>query len=336
MAFPDCQVSGTLPPSIQPELVLDAGRLRDGDGAVRRVFESFRRAHHRELRDREIESVREALYPRYELVPVVWRKIEDQEERLRRLTEQQHRLLDYLAHQPKAAIRGVAGSGKTMPALAKAQREARAGRRTLLLCYNQPLQDWLKAAVPESFANELVVLNYHSLASRLCQEAGVPLWERRERNDQDFWDVQAAEALIEACDVLGPEHKFHLGCECRSESCERGRILHIAPANAMNPGEVEPGIGRTDPERPPIANAVAFHDCQSDGAGAISTKVGGFEVDPYKCSHKSARIPRPPSMEAQADLRAAENFIGARSGRPIGVCKRGDAIKHHVQGTTIT
>ena len=208
VAFPDCQVSGTLPPSIQPELVLDADRLRNGDVSVRRVFESFRRAHHRELRDREIESVREALYPRYELVPVVWRKVEDQEERLRRLTEQQHRLLDYLAHQPKAAIRGVAGSGKTMLALAKAQREARAGRRTLLLCYNQPLQDWLKAAVPESFANELVVLNYHSLASRLCQEAGVPLWERRERNDQDFWDVQAAEALIEACDVLGPEHKF--------------------------------------------------------------------------------------------------------------------------------
>ncbi len=208
VAFPDCQVSGTLPPSIQPELVLDADRLRNEDVSVRRVFESFRRAHHRELRDREIESVREALYPRYEFVPVVWRKLEDQEERLRRLTEQQHRLLDYLACQPKAAIRGVAGSGKTMLALAKAQREARAGRRTLLLCYNQPLQDWLKAAVPESFANELVVLNYHSLASRLCQEAGVPLWERRERNDQDFWDVQAAEALIEACDVLGPEHKF--------------------------------------------------------------------------------------------------------------------------------
>ena len=208
VAFPDCRVSGTLPPSIQPELVLDAGRLRDGEGAVRRVFESFRRAHHRELVNREVESVREALYPRYALVPVVWRKIEDQEERLRRLTEQQHRLLDYLASQPKAAIRGVAGSGKTMLALAKAQREARAGRRTLLLCYNQPLQDWLKAAVPASFANELVVLNYHSLVNRLCREASVPLWERREQNDQDFWDVQAAEALIEACDVLGPEHKF--------------------------------------------------------------------------------------------------------------------------------
>ena len=148
-----------------------------------------RRAHHRELGDREVESVREALYPRYELVPVIWRKIEDQEERLRRLTNQQRRLLDYLAHQPKAAIRGVAGSGKTMLAPAKAQREARAGRRTLLPCYNQPLQDWLKAAVPALFGKDLVVLNYHSLVSRLCREAGVPLWERRDGNDQDFHEL---------------------------------------------------------------------------------------------------------------------------------------------------
>ena len=123
--------------------------------------------------------------PRYELVPVVWRKIEDQEERLRRLTEQQGRLLDYLAQQPKAAIRGVAGSGKTMLALARAQRDARAGHGPLLPCDNEPLQDWLKAAVPPSFANELVVLNYHSLVNRLCQAAGVPLLERREGNDQD-------------------------------------------------------------------------------------------------------------------------------------------------------
>ena len=208
VAFPDCRVSGRLPPSIQPELVLDAQRLRVCDISVRRVFRSFQRTHHRALLDGEVESVREALYPRYELVPVVWRKIDDQEARLRRLTEQQHRLLDFLANQPKAAIRGVAGSGKTMLALAKAQREARAGRRTLLLCYNRPLQDWLKAAVPESFSDDLVVLNYHSLVNRLCRMADVPLWERGDPSDQDFWDVQAAEALLEACVLLGPEHRF--------------------------------------------------------------------------------------------------------------------------------
>ena len=63
----------------------------------------------------------------------------------------------------RAAIRGVTGSRKTMLALAKAQREARAGCRTLLLCCNQQLQDWLKAAVPEWFARDLAHLHARSL-----------------------------------------------------------------------------------------------------------------------------------------------------------------------------
>ena len=208
VAFPDSRVAGTLPPSIQPELVLDAARLQSARDSIQRVFGSFRRPHHRALHDREIESVREALYPKYELVPVVWRKIEEQEERLRRLTDEQRRLLDFLSHQPRAAICGVAGSGKTMLALAKAQRAARAGQRTLLLCYNRPLQDWLKASIPKSFGDNLVVLNYHSLAHRLCREADVPLLEGRDLKDPEVWNVIAPEALIEACDLLGPEHKF--------------------------------------------------------------------------------------------------------------------------------
>jgi superfamily I DNA and RNA helicase len=89
----------------------------------------------------------DALYPRYALMPVIWRKVEDQEERLCRLTAEQQTLLDFLGSHNKAAIRGVAGSGKTILALAKAQDTARRGLRTLFLCYNRPLKDWLVQAI---------------------------------------------------------------------------------------------------------------------------------------------------------------------------------------------
>ena len=131
VAFPDCRFEGTLPPSIERELILDAARLREVNDSIRRIFRSFSRADHRALTDRGVESVRAALYPKYQLVPVIWRKIEDQEERLRRLTDDQQRILDILANQSRAAIRGVAGSGKTILALAKAQAIARDGARTL-------------------------------------------------------------------------------------------------------------------------------------------------------------------------------------------------------------
>jgi hypothetical protein len=208
VAFPDCRISGTLPPSIKPELILDAARITALEESIRRVFASFRRNSHRALTDRELDSVREALYPRYQLLPVTWRKVEDQEERLRRMTTEQQRILDILANQPKAAIRGVAGSGKTILALAKAQSLARAGMRTLLLCYNRPLKDWLQEAVPESFGDTLVIDTYHGLADDLCKVASMRLQEMGNPKDQAFWTETAPEALMQACERLGPEHKF--------------------------------------------------------------------------------------------------------------------------------
>ena len=208
VAFPDCRYEGTLPPSIERELILDASRLREVNASIRRIFRSFSRADHRALTDRGVESVRAALYPKYQLLPVIWRTIEDQEERLRRMTEDQQRILDILANQSRAAIEGVAGSGKTILALAKAQAIARDGARTLFLCYNRPLKDWLRNAVPESFGDSLVIENYHGITSTLCEEAGVPLWEMGDTTTREFWTDVASEGLMQACERLGPEHKF--------------------------------------------------------------------------------------------------------------------------------
>ena len=173
VAFPDCRVDGQLPPSILRELILDAASLRQVDASIRRIFRSFNRAGHRALTGRSVESVRAALFPKYRLIPVMWRKIEDQEERLQRLTDALQGILDILANQTRAAIQGVAGSGKTILALAKAQAIARAGTRTLFLCYNRPLKDWLRNAVSASPGDNLVIENYHGLTDVLCRQAGV-------------------------------------------------------------------------------------------------------------------------------------------------------------------
>ena len=127
VAFPDCRYTGSLPASIVPDQVLDADKCAEMRQSIERVFGRFRRHGSAELSSREVQAVHEALYPRYALVPVIWRKIEDQEERLRRLTTGQQRLLDFLGSHTKAGIRGIAGSGKTILALAKAQETARRG-----------------------------------------------------------------------------------------------------------------------------------------------------------------------------------------------------------------
>jgi hypothetical protein len=141
-------------------------------------------------------------------MPVVWRKVEDQEERLRRLTVEQQRLLDFLSNHNKAAIRGVAGSGKTILALAKAQETARCGMRTLFLCYNRPLKDWLLQAIPETFGEVLTIDTYHGLVEDLCRKAGVAFRPHAKKGNADFWRDVAPELLMQAGERLGPETKF--------------------------------------------------------------------------------------------------------------------------------
>lgn len=60
------------------------------------------------------------------------------------LTKDQFQLIEWLRGHRRAAIAGCAGSGKTLVAAEKATRLARAGLRTLILCHNPNLADFLK------------------------------------------------------------------------------------------------------------------------------------------------------------------------------------------------
>jgi len=209
VAFPDSRFTGTTPADIVPDLLLDAPRCIDLKKSIQKAFDRWHRAAHAPLNGTDKEAVYDALFPRYGVLPVLWRRVEDQEERLRRLTAEQQRLLDFLGGRRKAAIRGVAGSGKTVLAVAKAQSLAREGIRTLFLCYNKPLKEWLEQAVGGSYEGELKFDTYHGLAADLCHKAHVPFVQsQKELQDQEFWANRAPERLMDATDVLGHEHKF--------------------------------------------------------------------------------------------------------------------------------
>ena len=67
------------------------------------------------------------------------------------MKREQVRLLDYLEEQPNAVINGCAGSGKTVLALEKAKRHAEYGEKTLFLCYNVKLKEYLEDKYKNDF-----------------------------------------------------------------------------------------------------------------------------------------------------------------------------------------
>ena len=208
VAFPDHRFTGRLPASIRRELLLDSSAMDKFQESIKRIFRVFSRSSSRRPTKQAIVAAQNALLPKFEILPILYRTVENQETMLHRITEDQKRILDTLAFQKKAAVQGGAGTGKTLIALSKAQEMAKANLRTLLLCYNRPLKDRLLQVASEEFGDMLTIQNFHGLIHDFCELADIPFTGGEDTLGQEFWNDEAPELLMKACDKLPDEQKF--------------------------------------------------------------------------------------------------------------------------------
>ena len=178
----------------------------------------------------QLNKLRNALLPIYEVVPVYWRDIKDQEAMLHRATEDQKGILELLNRQNFAAVEGGAGTGKTLLAVAKAQGLAASGHRTLLVCYNRALKDWLVQNLSDEFGALLSIQTYHNLVAEFCDKANIQFIEGGKSPDQKFWDEIAPERLMDACDDLAIAIR-----NLMRWSSMRHRISRVFGGTVLNP-----------------------------------------------------------------------------------------------------
>lgn len=208
VAFPDGRFQGPHPASAQREQIFDASSLDQLETAVRRIFGMIPRKQGSPMDKSELEQLKRALLPKYEIVPVYCRDIKHQEAMLHRATEDQKGILELLDRQNFAAVEGGAGTGKTLLAIAKAQSLAASGLRTLLVCYNRALSNWLVQLLTDEFGNSLSIQTYHNLVMECCERANIKPIAADRSPTQKFWDEIAPERLMDACELLPCEQKF--------------------------------------------------------------------------------------------------------------------------------
>lgn len=97
--------------------------------------------------------------------------LEEDETEIETMTRQQFRLLRSIEENPRIAIPGGAGTGKTVLAVREASNCAKKGMRTLFTCYN----DGLVAQIRENFRRRHIigieVLNFHELCIQFALDA---------------------------------------------------------------------------------------------------------------------------------------------------------------------
>jgi hypothetical protein len=209
VAFPDGVFEGQLPPNMHSDIVIDAMKCEKMGVSIDKIFERFRYSRSQPLSGQDITKVHRALMSEYRLFPVIWRKVEDWEYRIKRLTEAQQNTLTLLSKTKLAAIEGMAGSGKTILALAKAQSLAKQGHRTLLVCFNYMLRLWFDYAMPDEFKEMVTIDTYHGMVEFFCKKANIPfLPDRSSKLEAKFWQETAPEKLMEATEILSEEDKY--------------------------------------------------------------------------------------------------------------------------------
>jgi hypothetical protein len=200
--FPNCRFTGGPPPGAQPVIIFSADDLPRMEKRVSNALKQW--VHGKPslpVASDELKQVKRAILPEFNLYPILSRTIEEQEEKFVRLTQAQMELLEFLGANQRAAIEGVAGSGKTLVAKAQASRLARERKKTLFLCYNRRLAEWVRASIPLEERDFIEVHHFHGLCHEFCRRAGVA-FDVPEGNSRSFWSEEAPNLLLDALDVL--------------------------------------------------------------------------------------------------------------------------------------
>lgn len=210
VAFPDVVVPD-YPLTLQAPraLIFDKRDLQNVTRWVENVFAHYRGAARSEaIGDSGIRYLIEMLAPIRELRSLMGLEIEDEASEIVRLTEEQFRLLDFIAGQPRAAIAGCAGSGKTMLAAEKARRLAAQGWRVLLTCFNVNLAAFLKHDYLADRPSSLHIDNFHKVALDLVRRSGQVgrPYDASETEQRRYFAQALPDQLAAAVDRLGPQY----------------------------------------------------------------------------------------------------------------------------------
>lgn len=203
VCFPDVRfdVGGA---DVELDVVYDADDGSDGfDRYVTRLVNHWRDRLSaikgrgpRPLAPIDVDAVVELLAPDFDLVRSLRAETNEVLRDLVRLTDEQIDHFRAFEENARVIIRGSAGTGKTLLAVADAERMARAGASVLMVCQSNVLRDQLRMRL--GGVRGVDVFAFQELCSELIRRAGLPDDRPSGTRSHEYFDVWRPTAAMEA------------------------------------------------------------------------------------------------------------------------------------------
>ncbi|MBI9047556.1 MAG: AAA family ATPase, partial [Anaerolineaceae bacterium] len=208
VAFPDGNIDiSDLGLSAPDEIVLLRKDMADLNNWVKKCLEFWTEGNFIPLGEERFAVLKNLLRKSWLMRdPKIGEELALEKTLINKYTDNQMMVLDFIAAQPRAAIRGCAGSGKTILARQKALKLAREGFKTLLTCYNRNLADELAHSVGN--IPGLTIMNFHSLCQYYAGLTGFTDSDKWNQKDANFFNEIMPEALAYAADWKDVNLKF--------------------------------------------------------------------------------------------------------------------------------
>lgn len=202
VVFPDCNYSGTLPHGAHEGILAGASDLENLGARMRDALSCWPKGT--PLPRKDVNQLLGALQSSFRLVEALSSKLDREESQLVQLTEQQAEALEGLYGNRRVLVEGVAGSGKTILALRRALAYAEEGKKTLFLCFNRRLAEFM---IGRTQHENLTIRHFHALCRDICMAAHGEFPIPEAEAQQRFWKQDAPELMYLAIDDV-PDRQF--------------------------------------------------------------------------------------------------------------------------------
>lgn len=176
--------------------LIEYGDIKNIENRIIKIYEYFSGIHSMSMGNLSVADISRILEFRPKIAIPLSEKLNDFEERIEYLTKDQVETLGILLQKKRVMVKGGAGTGKTILAMEKARKLANSGKQVLFICFNNPLEAYLK----ENYKYQnLHIFTFFKFCSYLVKEAKI--WsESNDKKNSDYLRLLESR-FIEAIDI---------------------------------------------------------------------------------------------------------------------------------------